>query len=157
MNFGVWTIFHGAGAASILGTPWGRQLASGSSLEWEPSMRCSKSALAHVWNGTWPGWRSAARLRRYLLALGSQTPERSGLPPANRGAGAERLGRPSPVRGMPESGTLVHCATRGEDIQKTAASAAGIGLPAFTSMGLPPGLPELYTALDALTPAPPLM
>src|ERR1700685_2902156 len=106
MNPGVWTIFHGAGAASILGTPCGRQFASGSSLECEPSARWSNSALAHGWKGTSPGFRSTAMSRRKWLALGSQIPERSGWPSAARGAGAERLG-------LPFDGTLPHCAEIG--------------------------------------------
>src|SRR6185436_14524550 len=41
-------------------------------------------------------------------------PERSGFPSGERGAGAERFGLPSAVRGTEEGGTLVHCARAGE-------------------------------------------
>ena len=50
--FGVCTMRHGAGASSTLGTPCGRQLASGSSRQNLPAARSSYSALAHGWNGT---------------------------------------------------------------------------------------------------------
>src|SRR5689334_9594590 len=80
-------------------------------------MRCSKSALAHGWYGTGSGLISAAISRTNLLALGDHTPDRSGLPPAKRGAGAERFGLPSLVRGIASGGTLVHCAQRGIDIK----------------------------------------
>src|SRR5579863_4946313 len=108
MNPGAWTIFHGAGAALILGTPCGRQFASGSSLECDPSSRCSYRVLAHGWKGTSPGFRSAAMSRTYLLALGSQMPERSGWPSAARGAGAERLTL------APFEGRFFHWAASGE-------------------------------------------
>src|ERR1700737_903246 len=55
--------------------------------------------------------------RRYLLAVGSQMPDRSGLPSRVRGAGAERFGFPSAVRGIAPAGTLVHCAISGRDIR----------------------------------------
>src|SRR3989442_1701198 len=100
-NPGAWTIFHGTGAASILGTPWGRQFAAGSSRECDPSTRESNSALAHGWNGTSSGLRSAAMFPTYLLLLGSQMPDRSGLPSGNRGAGPKRFGFPSDVGGIP--------------------------------------------------------
>src|ERR1700690_3334781 len=108
MNPDVWTIFQGAGAASILGTPCGRQLPSGSSLECEPSVGWSYSVLAHGLNRTSPGFRSAAISRRYLLALGSQMPERSGWPSELRGAAAERLALPSEALGMPLEGRFFH-------------------------------------------------
>src|ERR1700730_2787838 len=121
---GAWTIFHGAGAALILGTPWGRQFASGSSREWAPSMRESNSALAHGWNGTSSGLRSAAMFLTYLAPSGSQIPDRSGLPSADRGRGAERFAVPSAVRGTPVRGILVHCADNDVDIKNKANSAA---------------------------------
>src|SRR6185312_3203245 len=98
---GVWTIFHGAGAPLIFGTPCGRQLASGSSFSWAPSMRDSYSVFAQAWNGTSPGFRSAAMSRTYLLAFGSQMPERSGWPSAVFGAAAERF--------VPLEGMFRHC------------------------------------------------
>src|SRR5579863_6622023 len=111
---GVCTIFQGAGAASILGTPCGRQLASGSSLEWEPSVRWSYRALAQGWKGTAPGFRSTAISRTYRLALGSQMPERSGWPSRLRGAGAEGLT-------FPLEGRFFHCATNGAENNSVAA------------------------------------
>ena len=45
---------------------------------------------------------------------GFQIPDRSGLPSGSRGAGAERLGLPSAVRGTVDAGTLLHCAAAGE-------------------------------------------
>src|ERR1700722_8496324 len=116
MDPGTWTTFHGAGAASILGTPWGRQFASGSSRECAPSTRESNSVLAHGWNGTSSGLRSAARFRTYFAPSGSQMPDRSGLPSVDLGAAAERSGWPLVVRGIPAWGILVHCADSGVDI-----------------------------------------
>src|ERR1700682_2933553 len=121
MKLGVWTIFHGAGAALILGTPCGRQCAAWSSLECDPSLRSSKSALAQGWNGTSSGFMSAARLWTYL-PLGSQMPDRSAWPSGNRGAGAERLGLPSGVRGTAVGGTFTHCAQTGAQVKKTIAT-----------------------------------
>src|SRR5579863_8404672 len=118
MNPGAWTIFHGAGAALILGTPCGRQFASGSSLECDPSSRCSYRVLAHGWKGTSPGFRSAAMSRTYLFALGSQMPERSGWPSAAFGAGA--------VRAVLFAGRFFHCAASGA-AQRIKETTAAIG------------------------------
>ena len=41
---------------------------------------------------------------------GFQTPDKSGLPSASRGAGADRLILPSGVRGTVERGRFCHCA-----------------------------------------------
>src|SRR5271170_107273 len=119
---GVCTIFQGAGAASILGTPCGRQFASGSSLEWEPSVRWSYRALAQGWKGTSPGFRSTAISRTYRLALGSQMPERSGWPSGLRGAGAERLA-------FPLEGRFFHCAASGRENRIAAAKQVRISEP----------------------------
>src|SRR5258708_29768197 len=100
-------IFQGAGAASSLGTPCGRQFASDSSAEWAPVARSLKTFSAQGWKGT--SFRSAARSRMYLRP-GSQTPERFGLPSAVLGTGAERFGWPSAVRGMPGAFWLSHWA-----------------------------------------------
>src|SRR5271169_6479245 len=105
---GVCTIFQGAGAALILGTPCGRQFASGSSLECEPSVRWSYRVLAQGWKGTSPGFKSTAISRTYLLPLGSQMPERSGWPSGPLGAGAERLA-------FPLEGRFFHCAASGKE------------------------------------------
>src|SRR2546426_3670065 len=94
MTSDFWIIFQGGGEALILGTPRGRQFAGGSSPECEPSARSSTSALAQGINGTSPGLRSAAMSRMYLAPPDSQTPDRSGWPSGDRGAGAERLGLP---------------------------------------------------------------
>src|SRR5262245_3918491 len=101
-------ILHGAGASSTFGTPCGRQLASGSSFQCTPAARSSYTAFAQGWKGT-SSFRSFARFRRYPVG-GLQMPERSGLPSGSRGAGAERFGLPSAVRGTDEAGTFVHCA-----------------------------------------------
>src|SRR5436190_23953477 len=101
-----WIIFQGGGEALILGTPRGRQFAGGSSPECEPSARSSTSALAQGINGTSPGLRSAAMSRMYLAPPDSQTPDRSGWPSADRGAGAEWLGLPSGLFGIPPAGNV---------------------------------------------------
>src|SRR5438552_9596162 len=51
-----------------------------------------------------------------------QSPERSGFPSAFLGAGADRLGLPSAIRGMPGVGYLSHCAAGAAPIINTAAS-----------------------------------
>src|ERR1700674_790024 len=65
------------------------------------------------------GLRSGTALSRQLLWI-RQTPERSGLPSADRGAGAERLGLPSGVLGTPAVGRTGHCAVSGDnDAERT--------------------------------------
>src|ERR1700680_1942990 len=53
--------------------------------------------------------KPSARLR----FSASQIPEKSGLPSGVLGAGADRFGFPSLVRGMPEVGWFIHCAATG--------------------------------------------
>src|SRR5438093_1943194 len=113
MTSDFWITFHGGGEALILGTPRGRQFAGGSSPECEPSARSSTSALAQGINGTSPDLRSAAISTMYLALPDSQTPDRSGWPSGDRGAGAERLAlRPAPF-GIPGSGLSSHGHWRG--------------------------------------------
>src|SRR3954466_12468342 len=116
----VCTMRHGAGAHRTFGTPCGRQLASGSSRHFAPDARMSYSAFAHGWNGT-GSFRSLARSRTYPSG-GFQTPDRSGLPSARRGAGADRFGFPSGVRGTDERGTFAHCAAADTVNRTTVAS-----------------------------------
>src|SRR5215510_16290457 len=116
MTSDFWITFHGGGEALILGTPRGRQFAGGSSPECEPSARWSTSVLAQGINGTSPGLRSAAMSRMYLALPDSQTPEKSGWPSGDRGAGAERFGLPSAPRGIPAEGIFTHCAQTGVHI-----------------------------------------
>src|SRR5205085_5264708 len=89
--------------------------------ECAPVLRSSNRAFDQGWNGTSPGFRSAARSCTYLLLLGSHTPDRSGLPSGNRGAGAERFGFPSGVRGMLARGTFTHWAWTGAHARARAA------------------------------------
>src|SRR2546425_3980156 len=110
MNPGVCTSFHGGGDALILGTPWGKQLAGGSSFERHPEARSAASALAQGWYGISTPFRSAAIFCAYLLPLGSQMPDKSGWPSSNRGASAERSGLPSGPLGTAGAGTFDHCA-----------------------------------------------
>src|SRR5580704_8501703 len=49
-----------------------------------------------------------------------QTPEKSGLPSARRGGGADRFAVPSAFRGVPAVGYLNHCAARGTGKKATA-------------------------------------
>src|SRR6185295_18867773 len=110
--------------------PIGRQFASGLSLV-PLALRCFKSSAAHGLNGrpslnpaptlpnveaggspggetgggaTFPPWNHAL----------SQSPVKSGLPSAVRGAGASRFGLPSGVRGTPRVGYDGHCADSGD-------------------------------------------
>src|SRR6185369_2642016 len=100
------------------------------------SKRCFRICAASGRSGASSGLKSARTLRVYLLkvlrsspgtlnvpkpgpykraisadGVGStcHSPERSGLP-FTRGAGADRLGLPSRVRGMPGVGECIHCA-----------------------------------------------
>src|SRR6266567_618577 len=108
-----------SGWGSIIGMPEGRQFAPGYSLAWAPVIRSLVSASAQGWIGNSPGLKSVARPEPepYLLLCWSpcQIPEMSGLPSSFRGAGAERSGLPSLVRGMPLVGTSSHCAAAGID------------------------------------------
>src|SRR2546428_8824434 len=72
--------------------------------------------------GTSSGFRSEAMLFRYFggtpVFAGPRfgihhNPDRSGLPSGERGAGAERLGLPSAVRGTLACLTFSHCAKAG--------------------------------------------
>src|SRR2546422_3429804 len=99
---GALMILKGYGTRSARGTPPGMQLAVGSSLL-SVARRCLYNASAHGWKGTSPGLRSFAMLPTYTDAL-CQRPERSGFPSAVLGAGAERFGLPSGVRGRPAVG-----------------------------------------------------
>src|SRR5207249_11278753 len=103
-----WISLHGGGEALILGTRRGRQFAGGSSPECEPSARWSTSVLAQGINGTSPGLRSAAMSRMYLALPVSQTPDRSGRPSVDCGAGAVRFGLPSGLFGIPPARTFTH-------------------------------------------------
>src|SRR5262245_12528314 len=70
--------------------------------------RLLNSCAAHGWNGTSSGLMSLAMLPTYP-GPGAQSPETSVLPSDSLGAGAERFGLPSAVRGMPAVGYLSHC------------------------------------------------
>src|SRR5580692_5887924 len=118
---GVWMIFHGEVTASFSGMPDGKQKLLGSSFPFV-SMRSLYAASAQGWNGT--SLRSAAILIRYLSPGTSQIPPRSGLPSANRGAGAERSALPSFVRGIPGVRRCNHCARAGHGITDRIARAA---------------------------------
>src|SRR6266850_5982741 len=68
-----------------------------------------------------------------------QTPVRSGLPSAVRGAGAAMLGAPSGRRGVPGAGYLSHCAAAVvERSDAKRARAAALDGP-IDLMGPPPG------------------
>src|SRR6266853_3085914 len=58
------------------------------------------------------GLRSPVMWEKELPFLAAQTPDRSGLPSAVRGAVAERSTLPSAVRGMPGVGRFGHCPVR---------------------------------------------
>ena len=85
-------------------------MAWGSSRAWMPVLRSAASAAAQGCIGSSFGFRSAARLIRYLAEAICQMPEKSGWPSGRWGAGAVRSTLPSLVRGMPAVGSFVHCA-----------------------------------------------
>src|SRR5215471_17997131 len=115
-----------------------------------PSMKtCHQrlNALADGWNGT-GSFKSFARSLKYPVG-GFQTPEKSGFPSGNRGAGAERFGLPSAVSGIALGGTLFHhgCADSGLGSRhKTSGTAAVISdLLAITGICMePPDFRRLY-------------
>src|ERR1700686_359976 len=55
---------------------------------------------------------------KYLTPAVSQMPDRSGLPSAVFGAGADRFGFPSGVRGTPGVGEFSHCAESGTHVER---------------------------------------
>src|SRR5579862_544274 len=106
--FGVCTILPTPKSTS---GPGGRHNTPGESLP-RFSLRFSETAFAQ-------GWGLIASMAFPLspaAAVSSrQMPERSGLPSAVRGAGAERFGLPSGRRGMPGALRSNHCAAAGDD------------------------------------------
>src|SRR5437867_1309797 len=84
------------------------------------------------------GWPS------YVFS-GLQIPDRSGLPSGNRGAGADRFGAPSVVRGTLAAGTFVHCACRGSHTRtRTVTMKEAI----MTFMHSPPNVTIITTLRD---------
>jgi len=100
-------IRNGTGTAAIAGTGHGRQRDVGISLRWS-AWRCRMRSLAQGNIPRSSGFSPAARFSEYFggastpstLESGThQIPDKSGLPSAVRGVGAERLGVPSGLRG----------------------------------------------------------
>src|SRR5690348_9336709 len=58
-----------------------------------------------------------APVRRRLGSPVVQIPEKSGLPFAMRGAGADMSTLPPAFRGTPAVGTFTHCAAKGVDVK----------------------------------------
>src|SRR5207253_10897245 len=85
---GVWIILHGKGSSR--GTPSGRQLAFGSACL-APGFDCrsSVSLRAQGCKGSLSPGFSAAEMSMMKLRSGPQSPDRSGLPSAVRGAGPD--------------------------------------------------------------------
>src|ERR1700735_4487222 len=102
---GVWIIFiippAVLSASVAYAGPDGRHRAFIESLP-RSSVRRSTRAFAHGWISS--GFRSAAMLARYFGDILFQTPDRSGLPSAVRGAGAARFALPLGKRGVPAFG-----------------------------------------------------
>src|SRR4029453_10613599 len=70
-------------------------------------------------------------------------PEKSGLPSAALGAGADRLGLPSAARGMPEVRCFTHCASIAVDAHTATATSSTAPVRACTpTLIAPPGVPE---------------
>src|SRR5437762_5671393 len=130
-SLGVWTILNGEGNESTNGIGDGTQNAGGGSVS---------ATAAFFWYSATNSWRKGessgltpANTLKNDIGGGSsprpltpagrifmsslmgapspcQTPDRSGLPLEARGAGADKLGLPSLVRGIPESRVFSHCA-----------------------------------------------
>ena len=125
MTGGVWMILKGVRSSARTGSPVGRQLALGSSFE-SVARRSLKIFFPSALNGTVsPFFTACARSKTARDAC--QMPERSGLPSAVVGAGAERLGEPSGSRGIPGVLYPCHCAEAEAVIRH--ASNAPIGTP----------------------------
>src|SRR5215510_9091406 len=91
-------------------------------------------ALAAGLNGT-GSFTSFVRSLKYPKG-GFQTPDKSGFPSGNRGAGAAKFGLPSGVRGIVLGGTLVQpCATSDSDISNKATRTAKILNDVFAFIG----------------------
>src|SRR5207253_11145836 len=102
------------------------------------------SAAAHGWNGSpslnpapaFPPFTSGAWLG---VPFGSgpsyriQTPDKSGLPSAPRGAGALRFGLPSGPFGTPGTGRNGHCADNDDDTVTTMAINTAVESQGFMS------------------------
>src|SRR6516162_6164078 len=100
MILGVWRIFQGMARVSKSVTPCVRQRSDG----W-PFARFSVGALERdAAQGNIGTSATSARSVRWLLSAATQIPDRSGLPSAVFGAGAESFGFPSGVRGIPGVG-----------------------------------------------------
>src|SRR5262245_768038 len=126
---GAWMIFFGNGCVVFCMIPNGRQCASGLSLLLS-AIRFLTSSAAHDWYGappsTWspmlpkrepeggnspvPAAATGAGPPPLIPWMVSQTPDRSGLPSAVRGAGAVMLTLPSAVFGVFGAENFGHCA-----------------------------------------------
>src|SRR5207253_8354320 len=102
--------------------PVGRHFVYGKSLERSSTPRFLNSAAAQGCRGTSSGFRSEAILFRYFGGMPvfagprfgiHHIPDKSGFPSGPLGAGAERLGLPSAVRGIFGCLTFSHCAKAG--------------------------------------------
>src|SRR5579872_443846 len=131
VSLGVWTILNGAGSEFTIGITGGPQRAGGGVVR-ATVARFSYSALSSGRSGDSSGLTPARTLKKErgggssprpfappgrifissLIGAPSpcQTPDRSGLPLEARGAGADKLGLPSLVRGAPGSRVFSHCA-----------------------------------------------
>src|SRR5688500_967495 len=105
---GVWMILNGVRSNARTGRPVGRQRALGSSFDCV-ARRSSKIFRPSAVNGiVSPFFTACARSNTAREAC--QMPDRSGLPSAVFGAGAERFGEPSGSREMPGVLYPCHCA-----------------------------------------------
>src|SRR5438874_1722446 len=75
------------------------------------------------------GLRSPVMWKKAFGFLTAQTPDRSGLPSASRGAAAVKFTLPSRVRGTPGVGRFGHCANRETLIPHKIAATLYIGAP----------------------------
>ena len=103
------------GPLNVIMGPGGRQRVPHES-EAGFSSRCRDCSRAH-------GWASDDVKSESNFVPACHSPERSGFPSDARGAGADRFGLPSVVRGMPGVFSVNHCAELADERRRVAASA----------------------------------
>src|SRR5215471_11049699 len=96
-----------------------------------------------MFTNSWPTSMSKQPVGGHgLLCSMSQMPDKSGLPSTVRGAGADRLGRPSDVFGTPAVGYVSHCAETVRGTETATRSADAVANTLVTSLTVTSRLEE---------------
>src|SRR5262249_15811967 len=107
------------------------------------SERSLYKAAAQGWRGAPP--ISPARFCKYLPSAVRHKPDKSGLPSASFGAGADKIGLPSGVRGVFGSVTATHWADTAEVIAKEMVMSRRVGIYLLTFLPRVVGLFLYFT------------